>query len=775
MSVSSEFPPDDSSPHEARGNDKKPRPRLPLTQHEKTAFSCLASEIGPVPIPDECLDPSMRIIRREARQLQEVLNRLPSTLDAEQRQSVAEAADHLNARYYELGVRYREIKFTGKLRFYCENDGMPKAEYEMDDEDWHDLEERLGPRQHDALGAYYQVAELPLVASPFDYLESGGDAPTDLPDWNQRFVCYTFSANDYDPDDPMMFAYIDDDPQVSLTIPSPEGELEAFELGYPDLVSQIEKLPDNSEHGANLIKALHEFRMTIDWSTDQTTEARSRLIATIERYIFEHLNFDTAEYRFLIKGHVGTLSAQYTEINTRYRLPIVRMMIIRAVHLTPEHSQPQDTSAYTLSIEALCPYPEHKGGVFPVLLPVESILRMWNTRPRRLPFKFSTMEGVICEEPGQLTEYIRPIDAGAFVMTDELENPDRDEAAATTTRITEALQIARSIEAAYEYLGAMREQMDALVAETTRLCSVEYASRESRDNASSRIFEMFTAFKAAYDARPFTIIAAGRGLFVPTHTISSVFDKDADDRLTITFDKSTVEPGDITTERMGTLQDIHITETGDGASTPLRMMASLRFLDHSQTGPVVETANDSGEITFLEVSRRSYFLANATTGMELRIRDFEEGLAREAAVIPILMKYSEGDRTPLVRVPAELFDEIRNSPPTDLILSTQLEAMQQLLSEVGDEKIEEVCRVLEVAIGQETSLLIGGSAYDQRGEASRATIMGSLYSIVPEATFVRASGPAVTLPGPIIVLSQYTGDTEKLWYMPLKSIEQLQY
>ncbi len=776
MTVTPDMPPDDN---------KKPRPKhvdgrqrkhaAPLTPEEATALNAIIGENWQQePEPYDLMDPGMKIMIDEVTAAEDAMTYFSASGDTN---SASKVLYELDRMYGERGIKGRIVSITGKVRVKRDNEGDAIFSYAGGEEEVvHYISQKLGEPKYDIAGEYFDVSGLNAVAGAFDIDQVAYQSVEGASDGSCILVSFGFVPMGYpDIDEPLMYMYREDIKYIGLPSRTIEGNLEVLEQFNPDVSKVLNQLPDSCLDTKALVRGIRNFSLKVDWNTVREFDSKSDFIAAVEMYIMRRLNVDNADYRFLIRGSIGTLTADFTVTSVKKRLPRVYRMRMTDAKLIPVDKD-GDTTTYRLGVEAYMPVPEDGGGAIPIIISPDALLAMQRTRPRRLPFKFDTM---INHRIGSddWTSYVRPIDGEAFIDPEqtEAERAQIAEDDARDTRVQQMITTTKEIlaKSLFEYSKAMVEQIKEFLALAQELTAIQYDTTEDRDAAREALESMFRAIQEKYSERPFAMAVRGDGLFF-SGAVPTIKFCDETARLSIVHEKTGGEMGDVTTMRIGPLEDAHFFEHGSSPGK-YSLMVILRFEDMQRTHQLTQLSSNEGDLPYLEVSQRQYFFAQLFHSVDITAVNLDALCEQEEIIRSLLEKASVGEASMEVRVPIELYNEVRQAPVSGFVTSVHTDAVRQLAieCELGNCNTERVCRNILGAIGRGSSVMIGGTVYDSDGAEGQSAVTGKLVDVIPSMRRTPETGP-------IAVLQQSSADYQdnvstRTWYVPLAKIAEIKF
>lgn len=773
MTITPDMPPHEDGEDEPRKkiNKRKVHIETPLTAEEKTALDAIiAREWQAEPKLFDMLDPGIKMIIAQVSEAEDALANFSTEGDTS---SCAGTMITLNNRYRELGLKSSVMTVSGKLRLARDQSGDAKLPYLALESDCEYIAGQLGEPKTDVLGEYYVAQGVQLRAGAFEFDELEFKDSENNVISSCAMIAFGFVPLDYpDEDDPLLYMYKEDIEYIAPSFRSSEGALETLKEFYPEIIEMIEMLPDSCLNLRDVVKGIRNFQLAIDMSKIKEFDNLSELKAAIEAYIIQRLNPDNADYQFVVRGQLGTFTADGNIRTVHKRLPRFYRLRMTNVQLVPtEHvpNEAEDIIVYRLAVGAYMPVPEDGGGAIPIVIPSESLLAIRRTRPRSLPFHFDTAinHTITCED--DWTQYVRPIDGEEFDDANAIESEavlldieaDREVRASQMIAETEALES----ESFFEYAKAMELQIQNYLSLAQEICSQPFETTSDRDTARNLLENTYRVIAEKYQARPFIMQVRGQGLIFSNVTPSATFD-DTANRLMLTLENTAMDVGDITTTKEGALEDASFLESGT-APNEYSLMAVLRFLDLPKSGPLTNVVNSDGELTYISVSQQTYFFAQLRDSVEIQAKN-SESLLEQGLVVSELMKIIEsGSDSPDVKLPVALYKEVREASTSGFTQSIYIDELRQLAESVKDDVgLSEVfCQRVAAAVGRGCSLMLSGDVYDVDGGVEKKTVTGKLVDIIPRMRRIPQGGPLIVLQNDAIGLD---GEMKSsTWFVPM--------
>lgn len=779
MTITPDMPPGDSNPERKKivpHGDSLATP--PLTEMESKELQQLDDSTWSGRADNrDFLDPGIKIILKDVEAAEDALTQFSENNDVS---SASAVLSDLDRRYHELGVLGRVVSVSGKIRAVRDDEGDMLLRYTGGDEKMITyLLEKLGEPKQDIAGEYFEVSGLAVVAAPFDLDEvefRNADGPKEA---SCAVVEFGFVPIGY-PDEAgkLLYMYKEDIEYLGLTSRTTEGDSEVLEQFYPEIVEVVEQLPDSCLDTKAVVRAIRRFELTIDWRKMREFDSRGDCIAAIERYIMQRLNVDTADYRFVIWGNIGTVVADLSVHSVRKKLPRVYRMRMTDTKLLPVTDENGDIVTYRLGVEAYMPVPEDGGGAVPVLISPDALLAMRRTRPRSLPFNFDTIiNHKIVED--DWTQYVRPINGDMFMDPDATKADEMvlDLELQRAERAQEMIEKTRAImvESPHDWVQEFEVQMQEFLDMAHEVTREVFSTTKERSMAREQLKEMYCALQDKYQERPFAMEVRGEGLLICDPTPSVSFDDDAG-QMIVVIKGTNVAMGDITTSRKGVLQDATFFESG-AEPGEYRLMPILRFVDLQRTKTVTTILGHIGELPYYELSQQLFFHVQLHYSAEIRAEYSDALKEQEDVMHPIIRAAEAGDTTPEVQLPLGLYNEVQEASATSFIQSQYMSELKQLAIACQDdiELCEKVCERVTAAIGRGASLMMAGVVYGQDGgvETHPKTVTGKLIDIVPMMKRADVSGPTAVLQRDTV--DEKNRVSTQIWYIPLMTMTDLKF
>ena len=276
--------------------------------------------------------------------------------------------DSLNRHLDEIGLYGKEMIFSGKLR------PDPEAWDDMEELEQYGADNALGPVLRDEIGWYFDVVrhECLLGRIEVDYYD---------PEVTEKDLYFTIcSDTDERPNEGKIRAWIDEIRELNPMQPSQEMIEKTLARDFPDIFAALQTLPESWQDEAELIAALQDFHIAIDWTQypDLPSDQIDAVMDMINDYITTRIGLDKELYEFSLKGIV--LVEELTEKGKTivpYEAPDrpVSARIAR-VQFDGGHEAEPDSSMFHHGIELEVRYPVRGKGYQLLWLPAMSIREM---------------------------------------------------------------------------------------------------------------------------------------------------------------------------------------------------------------------------------------------------------------------------------------------------------------------------------------------------------------------------------------------------------------
>jgi hypothetical protein len=693
---------------------------------------------------EEMRDPVVTDLIKHVHELEEALNSDDGRLSEADK---GEAVFAINSLLETWGLLDAEIIVSGKLRLdisdFDARDDMTIAQWGM----------LYGELLEDSEGPYLYVDHKTLVSRTFDIV-SESTISAYGPDRQIHRLLLSMTTTIDEDDTTSVYVYLDELDDFTPKDPSLARIIREIRDNYPEIAEQLDQLPEDCGDDKQIIAALSDFVLEIDWSrhSSLTEDEQNELIDFIEHYIGHRLQFDISEYQLEIcgpyykKGYKGNLLRQSAE------MPIEKRGKIFGVSLGVLNSpiESSEVTAYVPEIKLWASVARRGGGNEYITVPLYSIENIQNFR-----------NGI--EDAESAGHEYEPDDID-YDETEWPDSKDEDTDEAHGEDMISEVSIRESVEQREQKLDSLQEKLIQLVEVCRMIGDIRYTDDDTDelDAAQASLAEYLIAFMDIYKDVSTAIEVSGPGVSSVPGAVEVSFDEE-DESIDVNIRSTTIEEGDLLSFKKGVITGMSTAvEINEDESRSLRIYLRLRDLQTHQ--PINITTNALKDFSFVEAHIIKNFAARIEKGdTTITIPERDRIVSIKRQIDQISHRFE--DRSELPVVLTTLYEFMEMASPHGYIDFPDIKVINEIGKLVGgDDTLRDKVSTAITDIMLESQIKLVGDAYDERGMLTeRIKLDGRVVDVVPEISYIPEDEPMIKIE-----------DTNLgIYYVPLSKIESM--
>lgn len=550
-------------------------------------------------------------------------------------------------------------------------------------------------------------------------------------------------------------------PAPELEQPSEDKIDQELSARYTAVARQLETLADNCGNDTETLATLKNTPIELNWRDypRQLQGEREALIAHIEQHITGCASFDDTLYVLHINGATLELDDNNQHVFGELIQNSAKGGYIGAVKLYRSFEDgynptDSDVEHYQLLIEFTVPSVARGGEDSVILLPVESILGIINTRDGRL-FNTLTNQSVdVQTEPS------------ADLVVATIEDSPED-----TNQVVETIGTHEYITPRELELAALDQRFKILFKEVGELIGRLYDTREEASAAHDKVGELVLAFTAEYPKdRPILVELLGAGarhFSIQVDSQNSDITPDEDGAITLRLNGLDLKESDITSETKGHYAFNGYARFGESAAHDGKFAvgADLLFNDANSLGDIDFSSCNDDVMNLVGITVESQIVARLDSSTtSISIPEYERFLEFREIIKRIGEQLSD-----LIDLPGQLaylHDFVVNADSNQFEELEDLSLIHNIGDTVGgDEGASQLAADALYQIFVKRSIAVTADMYDTKGVLVKSQIiLGPVDNVISEY-------PAISINEPMFVMVA-SGET---WYVPISNIMELQF
>lgn len=410
----------------------------------------------------------------------------------------------------------------------------------------------FGPLLSDDKGLYFTVEQQTFVCGNFDVESYSDDDDEPL---EHKIVLNLNATDDEDPSEGWLYAYPS---ELTVFAPVEASTLKVerdIQQKYPEIAAQLDTLPLESDDDQEILQALRDFRLTINWADYAHLDEGSQddLLDMVETYITSRVALDTALYALRVRGTIVGFDVTGYEIERDIAEARQITGYAQALRLRQSNSS-ETTTEYAPALELYAPARTRHAGVTMLQVPAASIESMQTLRNDDL---FDDEMGQY-EQPATSQE-IEP----ATTFVDDDGDYDNYEDEMTEYTVSVEHNDGRERSERDRQLEALDVRLTELFTKVYPFINAMYDTREQAQEQAPKLEKILRDFMELYPNDPTLVLRAeGEGVQYSNAKLdlgTEAIQLDENGSISLKFDAIGAKQGDIFESREGMLsKEVHI-------------------------------------------------------------------------------------------------------------------------------------------------------------------------------------------------------------------------